>query len=131
MKHFPNVPDRIKCLTEILPTSDTVELLSGKWKVLIILALLAKGRSRFNELVADIGTITPKMLSKELRDLEQNQLVTRTVQATIPVTVEYQLTTHGRSLEPLIAAMRDWGIKHRARIAGPRARVKTASPRKP
>jgi DNA-binding HxlR family transcriptional regulator len=124
MKHFPNVPNRIKCISEILPTRDTVELLSGKWKVLIILTLLAKGTSRFNELVSDIGTITPKMLSKELRDLEQNQLVSRTVKATVPVTVEYQLTAHGRTLEPLIAAMRDWGNKHRARIMAPKGRVR-------
>ncbi|MCU0319326.1 MAG: helix-turn-helix transcriptional regulator [Flavobacteriales bacterium] len=126
MKHFPNVPNRIKCISEILPTRDTVELLSGKWKVLIILTLLAKGTSRFNELVADIGTITPKMLSKELRDLEQNQLVSRTVKATVPVTVEYQLTAHGHTLEPLIAAMRDWGNTHRARIAGRKGRGRAA-----
>jgi DNA-binding HxlR family transcriptional regulator len=127
MKHFPNVPNRIKCISEILPTRDTVELLSGKWKVLIILTLLAKGTSRFNELVSDIGTITPKMLSKELRDLEQNQLVSRTVKATVPVTVEYQLTAHGRTLEPLIAAMRDWGNRHRARIMAPKGRVRKAA----
>lgn len=116
MKHFPNSPHRIKCISELLPTSDTVELLSGKWKVLIILTLLAKGKTRFNEMLTDIGTITPKMLSKELRDLEQNQLVSRTVKPTVPVTVEYEVTAHGRSLEPLIAAMRDWGIKHRAQV---------------
>lgn len=128
MKHFPNSPHRIKCISELLPTSDTVELLSGKWKVLIILTLLAKGTSRFNELVSDIGTITPKMLSKELRDLEQNELVSRTVKATVPVTVEYQLTEHGRTLEPLIATMRDWGIMHRARIVEPKARARRKEP---
>lgn len=110
--------DRIRCITELLPTRDTLELLSGKWKILIIMALAAKGPSRFMELVRDIGNITPKMLSKELRDLEQNQLVTRTVLPTIPVTVEYALTDYGHTLRPVIAAMRDWGITHRARMTG-------------
>ena len=111
-------PDRIKCITELIPTRDTLELLAGKWKVMIIMVLAAKGRSRFMQMVRDIGTITPKMLSKELRDLEQNQLVTRTVLATIPVTVEYELTDYGHTLQPVLAAMRDWGINHRARITG-------------
>lgn len=110
--------DRIRCITELLPVRDTLELLGGKWKILIILALAAKGPSRFMDLTRDIGRITPKMLSKELRDLEVNQLVSRTVQPTIPVTVEYALTEYGTTLQPLIAAMRDWGVKHRARMTG-------------
>lgn len=110
--------DRIRCISELLPTRDTIELLSGKWKILIIMALAAKGPSRFMELVRDIGNITPKMLSKELRDLEQNHLVTRTVLPTIPVTVEYALTDYGHTLRPVITAMRDWGMKHRARMTG-------------
>jgi len=121
--------DRIRCISELRPTRDTLELLSGKWKVLIIIALAAKGPSRFMEMVRDIGNITPKMLSKELRDLEQNQLVTRTVLPTIPVTVEYALTDYGHTLRPVIAAMRDWGIKHRARMTGkamPATRKKAA-----
>lgn len=110
--------DRIRCITELLPVRDTLELLSGKWKILIILALAAKGPSRFMDLARDIGRITPKMLSKELRDLEVNQLVSRTVLPTIPVTVEYALTDYGATLQPLIATMRDWGAKHRARMTG-------------
>lgn len=129
MKKEMGPHDRIRCISELLPTRDTLELLSGKWKILIIMALAAKGRSRFMEMVHDIGRITPKMLSKELRDLEQNQLVTRTVQPTIPVTVEYELTEYGHTLQPVIAAMRDWGITHRARMTGkavPKTRKKAA-----
>jgi|SRR5690606_29394447 len=118
MKRTDAEHDHLRCISELLPTRDTLELLSGKWKILIIMALVVKGRSRFMELARDIGTITPKMLSKELRDLEQNQLVTRTVQPTIPVTVEYELTPYGHTLQPVIMAMRDWGITHRARITG-------------
>jgi DNA-binding HxlR family transcriptional regulator len=127
MKKTNNDPERARCISELLPTRDTLELLSGKWKILIIMALVVKGRSRFMELARDIGTITPKMLSKELRDLEQNQLVSRTVQPTVPVTVEYALTDYGRTLRPVIEAMRDWGITHRARMTGRPARKRKAA----
>ncbi len=129
MKKTIDDAQRFRCITELLPTRDTIELLSGKWKVLIIMALAVQGRSRFMELVRDIGNITPKMLSKELRDLEQHQLVSRTVQPTIPVTVEYELTPYGHTLKPVIAAMRDWGITHRALMTGkttPKAKKKAA-----
>ncbi|MBK8341415.1 MAG: helix-turn-helix transcriptional regulator [Flavobacteriales bacterium] len=119
----------IRCISDLLPTRDTLEILSGKWKILIIVALAVKGRSRFMELVRDIGAITPKMLSKELRDLEQNDLVSRSVQPTIPVTVEYELTEYGRTLKPVLVAMRDWGTTHRARMTGkatPKKRKKAA-----
>lgn len=118
MKKIGNEENRVRCMSELLPTRDTLELLSGKWKILIIMALVVKGRSRFMELVRDIGSITPKMLSKELRDLEMNQLVSRTVLPTVPVTVEYELTDYGHTLKPVILAMRDWGITHRARMTG-------------
>ena len=118
MRKTDTEQDRLRCISELLPTRDTLELLSGKWKILIIMALVVKGRSRFMELARDVGTITPKMLSKELRDLEQNQLVSRTVLPTMPVTVEYELTEYGHTLQPVIMAMRDWGIAHRARITG-------------
>ncbi len=127
MKKTNNDPERARCISELLPTRDTLELLSGKWKILIIMALVVKGRSRFMELARDIGTITPKMLSKELRDLEQNQLVSRTVQPTVPVTVEYALTDYGHTLRPVIEAMRDWGVTHRARMTGRPARKRKAA----
>jgi DNA-binding HxlR family transcriptional regulator len=102
----------------MLPMRDTLELLSGKWKILIVMVLAVRGRSRFMELRREIEGITPKMLSKELRDLEQNQLVTRTVLPTTPVSVEYELTAYGDTLEPLILAIRDWGVTHRERMTG-------------
>lgn len=118
MKNTTPLLDHFKCTTELLPTRDTVELLAGKWKILILMVLAIRGRTRFMEMVREIGAITPKMLSKELRHLEQNHLVSRTVQPTIPVTVEYELTDYGHTLRPVIAAMRDWGITHRERITG-------------
>ena len=64
----------------------------------------------------DITKITPRMLSKELRELEVNQLVTRNVYDTIPPTVEYELTDYGKSLDKVLDAMREWGLQHRKRI---------------
>ena len=103
------------CRQAILPVNDVLDILSGRWKLHIILALTFANR-RFGQLGKDIPGITPKMLSKELRELELNELVSRTVHETIPVGVEYSLTDYGRSLKPLIVALRDWGLEHRGRI---------------
>lgn len=106
-----------KCSQYVLPIRDTLDLLSGKWKLPILGALMF-GKKRFNELDREIPKITPRMLSKELRDLEMNQLVIRKVYDTKPVTVEYELTDYGQSLDKVLDALRDWGIGHRKRILG-------------
>ncbi|MBS1583681.1 MAG: helix-turn-helix transcriptional regulator [Bacteroidetes bacterium] len=105
-----------ECATHLLPLRDTLDILSGKWKIMILLALSFSGKRRFTELQREIAGITPKMLSKELKELEANQLVKREVYATTPVTIEYSLTTWGRSLEEVIDALRTWGVAHRKRI---------------
>jgi len=99
----------------VLPVRDVIELIGGKWKLPIIVAL-SFGTQRFKELERSIEGITPRMLSKELKDLEINQLVNRKVYDTMPVTVEYSLTDYGQSLDTVIAAMRDWGLQHRRKI---------------
>ena len=66
----------------------------------------------------EIPNITDKMLSKELRDLEINQLVKRTVYDSVPVVIEYSMTAYGKSLEKVIDELRDWGLMHRKRITG-------------
>lgn len=101
----------------ILPVRDALEILSGKWKLPIIIAL-SFGNKRFSEMAKEIPKITDKMLSKELRDLEANELVKRTVYDTVPVVVEYSMTEYGQSLEKVIMELRDWGIQHRKRIIG-------------
>jgi DNA-binding HxlR family transcriptional regulator len=63
-----------------------------------------------------LGRVTPRVLSKELKELELNQLVLRTVHPTMPVTVEYSLSEHGKTLEPVMLALRDWGTRHRRQI---------------
>lgn len=107
--------NKTECKRMLLPVTDALYVLSGKWKLPIIIAL-AHGNKRFKELQREIDGITAKMLSKELRDLEMNQLVKRTVYDTTPVTVEYERTAYGDTLDGVIMALYDWGYKHRKLI---------------
>lgn len=111
------------CQKAILPIRDALDVLNGKWKLQIILALTF-GDLRFKEMQRRIPGITPKMLSKELKDLEVNQLVKRSVYDTSPVTVEYALTPYGRTLKNVIVELEAWGKKHRERIMGKRMATK-------
>ena len=103
------------CSKAIIPVRDALDILSGKWKLPVMIAL-SFGNKRFSQLAKQIPGITDKMLSKELRELEVNELVKRTVYDTVPVTVEYSMTPYGKTLEKLIEALQEWGIKHRKRI---------------
>lgn len=107
-----------ECKGHLLAIHDTLDLLSGKWKISIISSLSFNEKRRFGELQRDVQGIGAKMLSKELHELEINGLVTRTVKDTKPVTVEYELTPYGRTLEEIILALSKWGHHHRARITG-------------
>src|SRR5438045_9265067 len=86
-----------ECTKAILPLRDALDILSGKWKLPIIIAL-SFGNKRFSQMAKEIPGITDRMLSKELRDLEINQLVKRSVYDTVPVVVEYSMTTYGKTL---------------------------------
>ncbi len=111
--------ERVKsCSTQyVLAINDTLNVISGKWKLPIIGSLLY-GRRRFKDLERDIPKITPRMLSKELKDLEANGIVKRTVYDSIPVMVEYELTVSGQSLHQFINPMIEWGLEHRRNILG-------------
>jgi DNA-binding HxlR family transcriptional regulator len=103
------------CKAYHLSIRDTMELLSGKWKIRIIGAL-SFGPMRFMELKEEIDGIASKMLSKELQDLEINGLVKRTVLNLKPVAVQYELTEYGGSVKPIIEVIAEWGKKHREKI---------------
>ncbi|MEO6407118.1 MAG: helix-turn-helix domain-containing protein [Ferruginibacter sp.] len=103
------------CTKALIPVRDALDILSGKWKLPIIIAL-SFGNLRFSQMAKQIPGITDKMLSKELRDLEVNELVKRTVYDTVPVVVEYSMTTYGKTLEKLIEELQAWGLLHRKRI---------------
>jgi DNA-binding HxlR family transcriptional regulator len=104
-----------QCTKELLPVKDALDVLSGKWKLQIILSLTF-GKKRFKQIQREIPGLTPKMLSKELKELEMNELAVRHVYDTLPVTVEYELTSYGKTLKPLIGELHKWGTKHRKRI---------------
>ena len=93
---------------ENCPVEATLELIGGKYKALILWHLSEK-QLRFSELRKVIKNATPKMLTQQLRELETNKLIHREVFPVIPPKVEYSLTETGRSLLPILVAMRDWG----------------------
>lgn len=98
------------------PVETTLMLISDRWKVLIIRDLL-DGTKRFGELKKSIGTVSQKVLTANLRAMEESGLLTRKVYAEVPPRVEYTLTETGYSLKPVLDAMREWGI-HYKQIAG-------------
>ena len=103
------------CSELVIPIRDTLDVINGKWK-LPILGSLYSGKKRFKQLERDIPNITARMLSKELRELEMNELIKRTVYDTKPVTVEYEMAPYGKSLDKLLLTLKEWGVQHRKRI---------------
>ena len=93
------------------PVEATLELIGGKYKALILWHLSEK-KLRFSELRKVITSATPKMLTQQLRELESNALIHREVYPVIPPKVEYSLTDTGKSLLPILVAMRDWGSEY-------------------
>jgi DNA-binding HxlR family transcriptional regulator len=96
-----------------LAIRDALDIVGGKWKLPILYTLTMHGPLRFKELQRRMEGITARMLSKELKELEMNHMVTRQVYETAPVAVEYTITEHGQSLCPVIEALYDWGTQHR------------------
>jgi len=101
------------CRLLVQGVKDAQEVLGGKWKLVIIAALYNNKKFRFMDLGRHIQGIAPKVLSKELKDLELNRIVKRTVVNTVPVTVEYELTDYGKSLNGVVEAMGFWGMDYR------------------
>ncbi|MBW8847531.1 MAG: helix-turn-helix transcriptional regulator [Burkholderiales bacterium] len=100
--------------------STTLEVIGGRWKSVIVFHLLT-GMRRFNELQRLLGGITQRVLTMQLRELEADGIVERTVYAEVPPRVEYRLTPFGQSLKPVLLSLRDWGERHRAEVAALRA----------
>lgn len=110
------------CTQSLQAVQDALYVLNGKWKLPIIIAL-SDGPKRFRELQRLVTGITAKVLSKELKELEMNEFALRHVYATMPVTVEYELTEYSHSLDTVIESLRNWGIQHRERILGRKIEV--------
>ncbi len=94
------------------PVETTLTLISDKWKVLILRDLMS-GTKRFGELRKSIGHVTQKVLTAQLRQMEESGLLTRKVYAEVPPRVEYSLTELGYSLKPILDAMWDWGTEYK------------------
>jgi DNA-binding HxlR family transcriptional regulator len=103
------------CSGSVTAVRDALYVLNGKWKLPLLLALSA-GPKRFMEIQRELQDITPKVLSKELKELEMNEFLERRVFATTPVTVTYELTPYSRTLDKVLGELRNWGIQHRQRI---------------
>lgn len=95
------------------PVETTLMLIGDKWKVLILRDLMP-GTKRFGELKKSIGNVSQKVLTAQLRDMEEKGLVSRKVYAEVPPRVEYSLTELGRSLKPILDAMCNWGLEYKA-----------------
>ena len=93
------------------PVEVTLMLISDRWKVLVLRDLLS-GTKRFGELKKSIGSISQKVLTSNLRSMEEDGLLTRKVYAEVPPRVEYTLTELGKSLQPILLAMQQWGLEY-------------------
>jgi DNA-binding HxlR family transcriptional regulator len=116
-KATPDRPISSACTQRMRAIDDTLDLLSGKWKLAII-ARLCYHPMRYSALLRDVTGLSGKVLSRELQDLETNGLIVRHVSASKPLTVTYSISDTGRSLKALTDNLADWGLLHRARMMG-------------
>jgi DNA-binding HxlR family transcriptional regulator len=105
------------CRKNVRAIHDTLDVIGGKWKMSIISCLMFEPM-RYSELLREVDGISGKMLSRELKELEMNQLISREVMNTQPITVRYQITPYGETLKYLTDTIADWGINHRKKIIG-------------
>ncbi|KMK75763.1 winged helix-turn-helix transcriptional regulator [Alkalihalobacillus pseudalcaliphilus] len=105
----------MKLEPNLCKVEDALNIIVGKWKPIILLHLLKEGTQRFSELQKHLPGITQRMLTKQLRELEDEEIITRKVYAQVPPKVEYTLSEYGQTLQPILEAMHEWGTKHNAR----------------
>ncbi|GAB3573528.1 helix-turn-helix domain-containing protein [Spirosoma luteolum] len=116
MPHKDCRPDTHK--REMRAIQDSMDVLSGKWKIAVISSICYYNKRRFSDILNDVAGISNKMLSKELKELEINQLIKRTVLDTQPISVLYELTEHGQTLKTIINDLTEWGMAHHRKIVG-------------
>ncbi|KFF04100.1 winged helix-turn-helix transcriptional regulator [Flavobacterium reichenbachii] len=109
------LPTKDECAGSLRNIIDALYVLNGKWKIALILSLIQSPK-RFNEIKKEIEGISPKILAKELKDLELNDFIKRTVNPTIPVTIIYEATDYSRTLKNVIYELSNWGKMHREKI---------------
>ncbi|MFB9080761.1 winged helix-turn-helix transcriptional regulator [Flavobacterium procerum] len=106
------------CSEELMAMRDSLDVLGGKWKLMILRFLTNRTHQtiHFKKMQREIGGISAKMLSKELKELEINLLISRTEQDTKPATVIYAITEYGKSVLPVTETLVNWGLTHREKI---------------
>lgn len=118
MKKKAIVNDTPVCQVRMRAITDAMSILSGKWKFHILGTLIEGNKLGYMDLLREVNGIGTKMLSKELHDLEVNNLICRTVLNTKPVTVEYAISEQGKTLQSLINELANWGIEYRKAVQG-------------
>lgn len=108
----------IDCKKNIIAIQDALDVITGKWRVSILACLTMKSELCFSELKSELSSISSKVLSTELNFLEENKLVSRQEVKSPVYKVKYKLTLYGRTLEPLILSLLDWGLNHRTEMTG-------------
>lgn len=98
---------------EVCPMIDAMKVIGGKWKLVLIGRIHQQSPARFGELKRSVVGITQKMLTAQLRELEQDGIIQRKVYAEVPPKVEYTLTDYGLTLEPIVSLLYAWGAEHR------------------
>lgn len=104
-----------ECNTVLMAVSDALYAIGGKWKLMIIIAM-ARGNKRFTEIQRQVSGISARVLSSELKELEQNGFIIKKVAIGYPVSIEYELLPYSQTLEEVVGAMTKWGIQHRQKI---------------
>lgn len=108
-------PTAQQCTASLGAVADALYAIGGKWKLRIIIAL-SEGNKRFNELQRRVEGISAKVLSNELKELEMNGFISRTVYTGTPVVVEYELTEYSNTLQDVMRSLSEWGAMHREKI---------------
>lgn len=103
------------CLDTVKPVRDAIDVINGKWKLPIIISVMT-GNERFTDIQESIPGITPKVLAKEIKDLEGHQLIKRVVVDDYPVKILYKPEPYADTLIPIIDALKVWGLNHRKKI---------------
>lgn len=109
------LPNKAECTGSLRNVLDALYVLNGKWKLAVILSLVQASK-RFNEIQQELNGISPKVLAKELKDLELNDFIIRKVYPTTPVSIIYEASTYSRTLKNVLAELSTWGEQHRERI---------------
>jgi DNA-binding HxlR family transcriptional regulator len=107
--------DKHTCAASLRNVLEALYVLNGKWKLALILSLV-QGPKRFTELQYQLDGITPKVLAKELKDLELNDFIKRNVYPTKPVTIIYEATAYSDTLKTVLHELDSWGAQHRKKV---------------